>query len=412
MSHPASGENFSSDLPRECAHVVIGGGLFGCSIAYHLARKNKEVIVLERRNICSGASGRNGGQVIQLEGRDRNEESIKRRLALTGENNRMLQGLSRELDVELEYHRTGSLDIALTEGERQELEEIVRIQKKAGDREVEFLGREETLRLCPVLTTEIKGARYRASDGTINPFLYTHGFAKNVVRLGGAVFPHTEVKKILKKKGKVQGVETSSGKKIRAGKVINATNAWSSLLVPEIDILPLRQIAAVTEPASALPICPVEAFLDGEAVYTNIQPGSGNLVAGGLRALAMSRQGQYDETVYQPEVTGAARVFSCLYPGLGDLSIIRAWAGTMALGPDFLPVIGKVPEIEGLYLSAGFYNGMAYACIIGELVSEMVITDKVPAPLVAFGPEKYYRKNFRWPTEYNCTSLSEFFART
>ena len=60
--------------------IVIGGGVIGCSIAYYLSKEKKEVVVFEKRNIASGASGRNGGQVIQLEGRDKNPETIKKRL--------------------------------------------------------------------------------------------------------------------------------------------------------------------------------------------------------------------------------------------------------------------------------------------------------------------------------------------
>lgn len=398
-------------LPAESEIVVIGGGLFGCSIAYHLAKKGREVILLEKGNICSGASGRNGGQVIQLEGRDRNAESIKKRLELTRKNNGILAGLAEELETDLNYKKTGSLDIAFTEQEWKELRDVVETQKKAGDKEIHLLDKKETLKLCPVLTAGIKGSRYRESDGTINPFFYTGGFASGIKKNGGAIFTHTEVKKILKENGKVKGIETADRVKIKAGKVINVTNAWSSSLIPEVDILPLRQIAVVTEPVAPLPVCPVEAFIGGDAIYTNIQPGSGNLLAGGLRTLPRSRDGQYDETVYPEEVTGSTGIFYRLYPGLQDISIIRSWAGTMALGPDFLPVIGKVPECAGLYIAAGFYNGMAYASVIGKMVSEMMITGRVSSLLEPYAPEKYYKRIFKWPEFYNCTSLAEFFTR-
>ena len=289
-------------LPKESKFIVIGGGLFGCSIAYFLAKRGKEVILLERGNICSGASGRNGGQVIQLEGRDKNPETIKRRLELTKENNSILKNLSKELHIELEYKETGSLDVAFTDEEWKELKEAVEIQKKVGDKEIMLLDREETLEVCPVLTENIKGARYRPSDGTINPFFYTYGFAKHLKTLGGDFFTHTKVVKILREKEKVKGVEIEGGKRLKAEKVINATNTWSSFLIPEIDILPLRQIGVVTEPIAPLPVCPVEAIIGGDAIYTNIQPGSGNLLAGGLKTLPKGREGQYDERVYLDEV--------------------------------------------------------------------------------------------------------------
>ncbi|HIE43521.1 MAG TPA: FAD-binding oxidoreductase [Candidatus Omnitrophica bacterium] len=83
----------------------------------------------------------------------------------------------------------------------------------------------------------------------------------------------------------------------------------------------------------------------------------------------------------------------------------------MALGPDFLPAIGKVPECEGLYIAAGFYNGMAYASVVGELMAGMVIEDRTPSLLKPFDPGRFYKKRFKWPRIYSCTSLAEFFAR-
>jgi len=84
----------------------------------------------------------------------------------------------------------------------------------------------------------------------------------------------------------------------------------------------------------------------------------------------------------------------------------------MAIGPDFFPAIGKVPECEGLYIAAGFYNGMAYASVIGELMAELVVKNKTPSVLKPFDPQRFYKKKFDWPEVYNCTSLAEFFART
>jgi len=399
-------------LPKESEIIVIGGGLFGCSIAYRLAKRGKEVILLEKDNICSGASGRNGGQIIQLEGRDKNPETIKFRLELTKENNSILQNLSEELEADLEYKKIGSLDIALTNEERKELQEIVGIQKKLGDKEIQFLDKKETLNICPVLTNKIKSSRFRPSDGTINPFFYTNGFAKNFKKYGGKFFTQTKVEKIIKENGKVKGVELKGKKKIKANKVINATNAWSSFLIPEIDIFPLRQIGVVTEPTAPLPVCPVEAFIEGDGIYTNIQIGSGNLLAGGFKTLSKKREDQYDEKVYLEEVEGSSAILACLYPSLQNISIIRSWAGTMAIGPDFFPAIGKVPECEGLYIAAGFYNGMAYASVIGELMAELVVKNKTPSLLKPFDPQRFYKKKFDWPEVYNCTSLAEFFART
>lgn len=212
-------------LPQKTEIIVIGAGLFGSSIAYHLAKEGREVIVLEKRNIASGASGRNGGQVIQLEGRDKNPATIQARLQITKTNNEILQNLERELGRDLEYQRIGSLDLALNKQQWQDMKLTVSSQKKAGDKEIELLDKKETLKLCPLLTEKTLGSRFRPSDGTINPFFLTHGFAFKAQEIGTRIFTHTAVKNIMQENSRAAGVELEDGRKIKSHIVVNATNA-------------------------------------------------------------------------------------------------------------------------------------------------------------------------------------------
>ncbi|MCM8818214.1 MAG: FAD-binding oxidoreductase [Candidatus Omnitrophica bacterium] len=399
------------EIPERTEIIIIGAGLMGCSIAYHLSKEKKEVVVFEKRNIASGASGRNGGQVIQLEGRDKNPETIKARLEITNENNKILKTLEKELNYNLEYQKIGSLDIALTKQEWEDIKETIKAQKKAGDKEIELLGKKETLQLCPLLTDNVFGSRFRPSDGTINPFFLTHGFAFRAQKLGAKIFTYTPVKKIIRENGKAKGVELENGKKVFSDIVINATNAWSIFLCPEIDILPLRQVAVVTEPVANLPVYPMEAFIDGDAIFTTTQTKSGNLVAGGFRTQARDREEHYDESVEPIELSGSSAIFKRIFKGLGDICIIRSWSGVMAVTGDCLPCIGRYPETKNLYISAGFLNGMAYGPIVGKLVAELIIYGKTSISIDIFKPERFYKKRINWPKFYNYTILAEFFAR-
>lgn len=398
-------------LPKEAEIVVIGAGLMGCSIAYHLSKEKKHVVILEKRNIASGASGRNGGQVIQLEGRDKNPDTIKARLAITKENNRLLKKIEKELNFNLEYQRIGSLDIALNQNEWNDIKETVRIQKRAGDSEIELLTKKETLDICPLLTDNVFGARYRESDGTINPFFLTYGFAFNAMKNGVKIFTGTRAKKILRNNKRVEGIELENGARINAEIVVNATNAWSYVLCPEIDILPLRQVAVVTEPVAKLPVYPMEAFIDGDAIFTTTQTRSGNLVAGGLKTQARKREMHYDETVDPVEIAGSSAIFKKIFKILDDVCIIRSWSGTMAVTGDCLPCVGRYPETENLYIAAGFLNGMAYGPIIGKLLAELIVYKNTSIPIDIFSPERFYKKNIGWPEFYNYTVLAEFFER-
>ncbi|MCM8763814.1 MAG: FAD-binding oxidoreductase, partial [Candidatus Omnitrophica bacterium] len=393
-------------IPDKTEIIVIGAGLMGCSIAYQLSKEKKEVLVFEKRNIASGASGRNGGQVIQLEGRDKNPETIIKRLEVAKENNKILTDLEKELNFQFEYQRIGSLDIALNQEEWKDIKETVKIQKQAGDKEIELLSKKEVLKMCPMLTEQVFGARYRESDGTINPFFLTHGFAFNAMKNGAKIFTHSPVKKIISENGIINGVELETGKRIKSEIVINATNAWSYFLCPEIDILPLRQVAVVTEPVANLPVYPMEAFIDGDAIFTTTQTRSGNLVAGGFRTQARTRNLHYEESVKPIEISGSSAIFKRVFKGLKDVCIIRSWSGTMAVTGDCLPCIGKYPETENLYIAAGFSNGMAYGPVVGKLMAELVVYGKTSIPVDIFSPHRFYNKQIDWPEFYNYTILA------
>jgi len=193
--------------------------------------------------------------------------------------------------------------------------------------------------------------------------------------------------------------------------VVNATNAWSYVLCPEIDILPLRQVAVVTEPVAKLPVYPMEAFIDGDAIFTTTQTRSGNLVAGGLKTQARKREMHYDETVDPVEIAGSSAIFKKIFKGLDDVCIIRSWSGTMAVTGDCLPCVGRYSETENLYIAAGFLNGMAYGPIIGKLLAELIVYKNTSIPIDIFSPERFYKKNIGWPEFYNYTVLAEFFER-
>lgn len=399
------------DFPEETEVVIIGGGLLGCSVGYQLAKAGMGVVILEMRNIASGASGRNGGMVTQLDGRDCNEGAILDRLTYTKKNNRILPSLAEELKCDFEYNRAGGIDVATTEEEWEYFKnKLVPFQKNVGDNEVMLLDRKETKEVCPFLSDVAKGARFRPTDGTLNPFQLNLGFASAAKRHKAKIFTYTPVEKITIRNGKAIGVQTKKGY-LKARLIINATNAWAPLLTPEIDILPLRQVAVVTESAPEFPVYSMEAVLDNQVIFGSTQQKSGNLIVGGLGTEARKRNDHYQEDLSPDEICGSTAIFNIIFKGLGDISIIRTWAGTMAFTADGLPCVGPVPEVENLFIVAGFSNGMAFAPIIGKLVTEYIISKKPSLSLEPFSPKRFYKRKINWPKSYNYTVLADFLNR-
>ena len=396
---------------RKADVIVIGGGLMGCSCAYCLAKLGKKVLLFEARNIASGASGRNGGQVLQLEGRDADAESVMRRLTYTGAGSRMLKDLSRELDIDLEYDQCGSLDLATNQEEAEYLQGLVSDHSKAGDKEIEWIDQDKVRGLFPAAAESILGARLRPTDGIVNPFRLNHGFARAARRYRAQILTHTKVEEILIENGRIRGVRTAR-EVFEAPVVINAANAWASFLTKEISIFPLRMVAVLSESVPALQTtCPLEAEINGETLFTTTQTKSGNILMGGLGTEARTRADQYKEDVQLTEVQNCTKIITTFLPGLSSINIIRAWSGTMAQSGDGLPCIGPVPGTEGLILVAGFSNGMAYAPIVGKLVAEYISRGSTSLPIDVFDPARFYKKKIDWPEFYNYTLLQRFLGR-
>ena len=220
--------------------IVVGGGLVGCSITYQLAFSGKRVLLLEQRDICSGASGRNGG--MTGEGSALHATAGRAVYDLTSENLRMLKDFSRSLDSDFELRLPGTLDVATTQEQLHHLEEAVAQQKAAG-LDVELLDASAARERQPALSPDILGAKFAAGHGHLWPFGLVFGFAREATRLGAEIRTRTPVTSLLKQAEGVRGVLTDAGESIEAETVVLATNAYTPLLLDELPtgaIVPAR----------------------------------------------------------------------------------------------------------------------------------------------------------------------------
>jgi len=391
--------------------VVIGAGAVGSSTAYHLSVARKRVTLVEWRNLASGASGRCGGAVWHLPGRDLNIDKINERLTLTKMNSEMLRILQKKLG-DFEFRVRGSLDLAITQEEFRQMAEIYSIQRDLGDKEIQLLNRKETKKIMPILGDHIVGSRYRPSDGNLNPFKMIMAFANGAKRKGSSVLTHTKVLRILERDGRVLGVETSRGV-IECEWVVNATNVWAPSLTKKIEVAPVRELAMITERVPPLQCCPIDARCWGDYAYGCTQTKSGNLLIGGpgLPRKKGDTYDYFDETISLSEVQRCAAYMSNLIPTLTKVNVIRSWAGTMAITPDAIPHIGPYLGKEGLFIAAGFHNGMAEAAAVGKLISEYITHGKCSIPMDIFDPKRPLAERIEWPHPYKLDGLHEFLAK-
>jgi sarcosine oxidase subunit beta len=392
--------------------VVIGGGAVGTSAAYHLALRGKKVVLCEMRNIASGATGRCGGMVVHCYGRFVNIEKTDYRLLFTRANTEIMKEYQKTFEVDFEFRQVGCLDIAIDEKEFEDLNKLIEIQRSLNDDEIQLLDKKETLEVMPNLNPDmIFGSRLRPSDGNLNPFFLARAQALEAQKLGAEILTHTKVEEVIVRNNEVQGVRVPDGV-IEAEYVINATNGWASLITDGIEVIPVRELAMVTERLPNLPPQPFEMLCYGDFAYGATQTLSGNYNLGGPGPPRPPDYDYYDEQIYPEEVLRVMSYISGIFPSLNEISVIRSWVGTMGFTPDGMPCIGPMPGVKGLFIVAGYAAGMSWAAVSGKIASEYICDGKTSFPIEKMDPGRFIGKpKIKWPQPYDLTVCHDFLTQ-
>jgi sarcosine oxidase subunit beta len=387
--------------------VVIGGGLSGCGTAYFLAKGGLDVLVVEQRNIASGASGRNGSCITKMDSRTLTPARVSKRLPYVLADLDLLAALGPELETDIGLRQFGALDIASSPDEAEEIQRLVENQKAGGDHDVEYVEREEILSLCPLIGESALSAKYTKTDGSLDPIKLTHAFALNAMdRYNAKILTHTRVEEILFEKGKCVGVATGKGKIMAGHWVVNCSNAWLIRLEPLIPIFPVKSVVSVTEKIPPLSIPTWESNHLRFYAYGTVQK-EGNLIVGTLpKNVPEGPAGHFDEGVDYEDIMRHAEALRTLFPALDWVSIIRTWSGVFCMTPDRLPYIGPMPGVDHYFINTGYSNGMCYCPIGAKLTAEYILNGGVTSlPVESLKPERYFGWKFEVPKHYSYDML-------
>lgn len=349
-------------VPERAEVVIIGGGVMGLSISYNLARRGlTDQVVFERSYLAAGASGRNGGGVRQ-------QWSAETNVRLMRESVERCRRFAKELGVNVWFRQSGYLFLARTGKDIERLERNVDMQRRCGV-PTRMLDPGEVHSLVPEIDmTGIVGAAFNPSDGTLFPWPFLWGYAQRTTQLGARVYTHTEVTAIDRDKDGSYVVHTSRGA-VRARRVINTAGAWSRDIARMVDVelptYPIRHEICSSEPLKPF-LGPMVSELStglyfsqsmrGEIVGGVSMHDEGSTLSMGSRLTFLSRFAQ--------------RLVK-LVPILGNIKVLRQWAGPYDVSPDGNPILGEPEGRPGFFLACGFVgHGFMMAPIIGELYAE------------------------------------------
>lgn len=380
--------------------AVIGGGVIGASIAYYLSKESKKVVLLEKNQLASEASGACDGFITLQTKRP----GIQLELAL--KSRKMFNELVEELGRPVEYRKAGSMIVIEEESQFDLMEKFMKNQRQAG-LDVDIVDNEEARRLEPGLSEHIAGASYCPSDGLVNPMLLTIAFALAAERQGARICTGTEVLSVRSEGGKIRSVVTNLCE-VKTSTVVNAAGIYAPLIGEMVDvnipIKPRRGQLVVTEPS---PQFIRSGLNDARYLLTKLWPDqirgsedeldklsgglaveqteSGNVLMGSTREFVGC-----DKGVTVEGITAMIRRSTRIIPRLKQLYAIRAFAGLRPYTPDGLPVLDTLKDPEGFVIAAGHEgDGIALSPITGKIVTEIITDGKVDPSLKAFSLERF-----------------------
>jgi sarcosine oxidase subunit beta len=361
--------------------VVIGGGVTGGSIAWHLARRGTKVTLVEERGVAAAASGASAGGVRQ-QGRDPREMPLA--IAAIAR----WKDLERELDADLHYYRDGHLVAYEREADLPIAQQRLAEQRALG-LEIEIVEGADLRALSPGLAPHIVAATYTPSDGHANPVATTQAYAQAAQREGAELRIGTRVTGLQQTGGRITGVETSDGV-IGADHVVIATGAWTRDLVAPLGVdLPIEPAGLQMILGKPMPKALLQVVQAHERPLSLKQLRDGNYLIGGGWPGDIDMVAGVGTT--RPEsIEGSLRTASDIFPAISEMEIERSWVGVEGIALDEVPVIDRLPGYEGCTVAAGFSgHGFALSPITGQLVSEWLLDGAPSIPLDAFSAGRF-----------------------
>ncbi len=348
--------------------VIIGGGIIGVSIAYHLALKRAgRVLLLEKGQLGEGSTSRCVGGI-------RAQFSTEINILFSLESMKTFERFEEEFGINPDFRRIGYLFLATTEFEAEVFKTNVKLQRKFGI-PVEFLRPDDIRARCPYLKTDdLLGGTFCPSDGYAGPSEVLSGFVSGARKAGVKIYEGSEVVGISITNGRVEGVKTRL-EAISTPIVVNAGGPFASCIGEmagvKIPVRPLRRQIFITAPFH-LTDQTIPLTIDFHRGSYFRQEVDGLLLSGPLDS-----EPSFNLSIDYEAKAEASENAMYRVPGLEKARIARGWAGLYEISPDNHAILGKIPEVEGFILANGFSgHGFQHSPAVGKVIAELITEGK------------------------------------
>ena len=367
-------------LPRSAAIVVIGGGVVGCSIAYHLARRGeRDVVVLERETVGSGTTSKAAGGI-------RAQFPTETEIRISQECIRVFERFAHEFGVDPGYRKIGYLSLLTDEADLRGYEPRLALQRKLGV-DVRVITPKEAQAIVPAMRIDdLIAAVWSPGDGMAGPSEVTTGFARRARELGARIEEGVDVAAIDLARRRLR---TSAGD-IEAAIIVNAAGPRAArvarMVGVDVPVHPRRRHIFFTEPFPDIP-GPTPLTTDrGSGMYFRKEMEQLLISPGDVEDVGDDMNVPIDPARRDEAVEKAIHRL----PILESARISGGWAGLRPLTPDEHAIIGFAPGVDRFFLAVGFCgHGFQHSPATGRLVAEWLLDGRPAMDLSVFDPARF-----------------------
>ena len=375
----------SGDLPSRAQYVVVGGGVIGTSIAYHLAGLGQDVLLLERKQLTSGTTWHAAGEIVS-------GGASEDALWMARYSRDLYARLEQETGLSTGFKQVGYLQLATTPRSDESYRRETAYMRSVGMTK-EILSPREVADLVPLMRTDdVIHGFWTPDEGRANPVDVTMSLAKGARMKGARIVENTEVTGFALERGRVVGVHTERGT-VECEKVVLAAGLWGRELAAKAGVTVPLQAAEhyylLTEPIEGVTPEGVPVTEDPEA-YGYYREEGGGLLVGMFEpvAKAWALDGTPRDSAFAvlppdwdrmaPFLERAMRRF----PALEDAGIRTLFCGPESFTDDLGPMLGESPEVDGLYLACGLNSiGILTGGGVGSMMATWMVEEQPPLDL-------------------------------
>ncbi len=364
--------------------VIAGGGVMGCALAYQLARRGVDVLLLERATLGSQSTARCAGGVRQ-------QFSMEANVRLQLMSVRLFEQFEQETGHPADFRQIGYLFVLTMPQHVEEFRHNLEMWHRLGLSDATWLDPDEAARIVPVLNVQdVLGCTFCPTDGVASPADVTSGYVAAARRHGARLQEGVEVVGIDASAGRVQAVKTSAGD-VATPVIFDCAGAWSAsvglMAGVEVPVLPYRRQIAVTGTFPAVPRTNPMTVDFNTSLYFHPE-GDGVLIGMSDRAEAPGYHTDVNWDFLEKMLEQAAH----RAPALANAGIKTAWAGLYETTPDHQAILGPVGEVEGFWCACGFSgHGFMQAPAAALLLSQLLLDGRSDIDISNFAYARFAR---------------------